>query len=144
MLVGDSTMLGSRQAIAYCALRSLVRRVFQYEPVNVEISTYRRIEVAPGTTVRGGTTLDVTPVGRCPFPIISQASVTFQSRLGDRGTFQPTYGTITGHPDGSWTARMFVPADTSPGPYELVATCVYSRSYTTFYPVVPITVVGSR
>ena len=138
--VGDSTMLGSRLASAVCSPSPGTAPIFEYRPVTVDVKSWRRMQVAPGTAVRPGTTLDVTAVGACPYPDISRATVTFQLPGDDEHVFRAVYGTIAQRADGHWTARVAIPAGTPPGAYELVGTCVYSRSYQAFYPTVAVTV----
>jgi len=50
------------------------------------------------------------------------------------------YSTPALHQDGSWAASLTLPATFPRGAYTLTATCNYSRSFTAFYPPVPVTV----
>ena len=138
--VGDSTLLGSRTAYARCEPRSQLRSLFTYEPVLVQIRTFRRMNVAPGTAVRAGTTLDVSSAGACAVPANAQAQVALQAPPGTATTFRTVYGTVTQDAQGNWSARVPVPANAAAGRLELTGTCAWSRSFTAWYPTVTITV----
>jgi hypothetical protein len=143
--VGDSTMLGPSPAAAECVLAATHAVVFSYPTVPVRVTTFRRIEVAPGTSATPGATLTVTPSGSCPV----NSGDAFAAII-DRGSY-PGQGDGIGpgaakfvrlRRQNNWSARITVPAGTAPGHYEVTAYCTSSRSFTAWYPVVPITVTG--
>jgi len=138
--VGDSTRLGTRRAYASCEPRSRIRARFTYEPVTVHIRTFRRMNVSPGTTIRAGTTLDVTSVGACAVPGNARAEVELRAPAGSVSTFPPVYGKVTQDLQGNWAARLPVPANAPPGRLELTGTCAWSRSFTAWYPTIAMTV----
>lgn len=137
--VDPSTPLGSQLATATCLTPDLVRSTFNYYDVPVTVNTFYRLQVSPSTSVRAGTRLDVKAIGPCTSPLLSQGEITFRKSSTDR-TFQEVYGVTKIDTQGNWSGHVTVPASAPPGRYELVGSCVYSRSYTAWYPTVPMTV----
>jgi hypothetical protein len=101
------------------------------------------MQVTPGTTVRAGTTLEVRPIGRCAQPQGASIDLAFQLPHDRTNTFEPVYGETTRDAEGNWSGHLTIPAATPPGAYELAGYCVFSRTFTSFYPAVPITVLPS-
>jgi hypothetical protein len=130
-LVGDSSVIGTRQARATCFHGGTI--VLSYKPVTVEVTTFRRLRVRPVGPVHPGTTLTVTQVGNCPqgVPYVT---------LNAGGKLRAT-AVVMARGTGDWSARLGVPPTASPGPYTVQAECDGpSRTENAFYPAVPIAV----
>jgi hypothetical protein len=66
--VPQSAVPGPGFVRARCLVPNGTKAMFSYPAVAVDMRSFRRLEVSPGTTVRAGTTLEVTAVGACPSP----------------------------------------------------------------------------
>ena len=135
--VSDSTALGPQTAHAACKTPDRARIAFRYPPVPINVTTYRRLEVSPATTVAAGTTLDVSAVGACPE--FYDASVTFNGTSDATKPFS-ALGTVAENDNGEWTARVDIAADAAPGVYKIDALCIRSRAFGAFYTPVTVTV----
>jgi hypothetical protein len=135
--VADSTALGAQTAHAGCKTPDRVRIAFTYPPVPVTVTTDRRLQVSPGTTVTAGTTLDISAVGACPE--LYDASLTFNGTSEETKPFSAV-GAVTQNDDGEWTARVDVAGDAAPGAYKIDALCIQSRAFGAFFRPVVITV----
>jgi hypothetical protein len=110
--------------------------------VTVNVSTYRRLQVTPGTNVHAGTTLYVKAIGACakPFAADYGATLEFTNHQVDESKYVQIYGKTAMDAQGYWSGHVAVPVNTPPGPYEIDAYCGGYRYYSTWYPTVPITV----
>ena len=145
--LGDSTLLGTRLVAAVCAQSFDHRVVFAYPPAHVQVSTFRTLHVAPGTTIRPDTRLSIAPSRGCPRGPLSDIGVSVG--LLAPGEYVGAVGSISNGASariatdalGNWSGGFSVPADTHPGRYVLSAYCTFSRSYAAWYETVPIVVV---
>ncbi len=140
--VGDSTMLGTRQAGAVCANRDTHDTVFSYPLVAVRVSTFRRLQVSPPSVARPGDRLTVVGSAACP-PQPVRIGVTFG--IASPGRFAGASpdiatGVVTTPTDHAWTGILTVPRATPPGHYVINAYCSYTRDYDAWYEPLPIVV----
>ena len=146
--VPDNSGIGTLPVTAVCFGPKL-SAAEPYTPVEVQVTTYRHLEVQPGTTVHPGTTLTITAVGGCPGP--NAPAETFsdpevyinftKDNRADAGVQQQVLQRGSSTPTGS----LFVPAQLAPGAYLLSAECDDNedRKVDGYYTPVPITVVAT-
>jgi len=143
--VADGTLLGHGVATARCAERSTGRTTFEYPPVDVDVTTYRRLEVAP-EAVRPGGSVTLLAVGGCPSPNVDHATVTLEPRADEDRPLvvEPVVAgaerSYSVDAQGAWQGPLPIPAATPPGDYVLRAVCGDPRGSTAWYPMVAVTV----
>ena len=96
----------------------------RYKPIFVEISTYRHLDVEPGTDVHAGETLTVTGVGPCP----PSGEVTLELHDASGKYVAGPPGSYTIDENREWSGPFVVPDTAKPGTYSLRAGCA-SRSW---------------
>jgi hypothetical protein len=141
--VDDSTQVGDRDASAVCVDGESGDAVFRYPPVDVQVTTYRHLYVAPDTTVQAGTTLTVVPTAPCPSGFPAGALIALQPPDSRAFHDAAVDGSAVFDLDasGNWTGHMTVSTKTAPGAYVLDAICVGpTRTFNAWYESVPITV----
>jgi hypothetical protein len=112
---------------------------FTYSSVAIDVATPYHLQVGPGTTVQPGATLTVSSLGGgcdpISYPDVYLWSAAHPNALTGIGeAVGPTGG------GAQWQVNLTVPLTTSPGQYEVVARCAYSRSFRITYQPVPLTV----
>ena len=141
-VVGDRSGIGRVEASAACLPGAPVDR---YTPIFIEVSTYRHLIVAPGTSVQAGTTLTIHGVGTCPSDLHGMAVY-----LGTHyapGYAPPVPGTkylvFPTDANGNWSTTLAIPTSTPPGAYVLNAQCSVFRVEPVEYTPLSITVLGT-
>jgi hypothetical protein len=131
-VVPDNSPVGDNvPAYADCIVE---QHVFKYAPLSLRVTTYRHLEVEPGTLVHPGDTLTVTAVGSCGIGDGFSMSVGLRKEDGDS---LPGYTDqfLTRAPDGIWSGPYVVPTIAFPGSYDLVGGCQDRGSGVGFNPV---------
>jgi hypothetical protein len=141
--VDDSTQVGDRDAAAACVDEESGRAIFRYPPLDVQVTTYRHLYVAPDTTVQPGTTLTAIPTAPCPQG--PPAGALIDLHRPDVNAFnKPTVddsAVIDLNGAGNWAGHLTVPDNSAPGSYVLDAICVGpNQTLNAWYESVPITV----
>ncbi len=135
MIIGEAKLGGD------CLDPSTGTPDFNYAPIAVNVETPHHLQVEP-TTVRPGATLTVSSLGGGCDPL-SNPDV----YLWSPAEHNPLtgIGEVLGPTGGAaqWQVKLTVPATTTPGAYDVVARCSYSRSYRITYQPGPITVLAS-
>jgi hypothetical protein len=108
------------------------------------------LEVTPGTTVRAGTTIAISPSEPCdtagagaPEELYYDVSVSvlFSNNQTINQSYSADLIVEANKSSGQWSTEIAIPATTAPGPYSLTAMCFYGRtSLMPTYGSVPITV----
>jgi hypothetical protein len=95
------------------------------------------LQVSPGTTVRAGTVLDISPSAPCQ---VSQAGspqdlyydvtvyLVFSNNQTVGESFSAALTVDADKRSGSWSTMLAIPASTHPGPYFLSVDCYYGRT----------------
>jgi hypothetical protein len=114
------------------------------------IAATAALEVTPGTTVRAGTTIAISPSEPCdtagagaPEELYYDVSVSvlFSNNQTINQSYSADLIVEANKSSGKWSTEIAIPATTAPGPYSLTAMCFYGRtSLTPTYRSVPITV----
>lgn len=108
------------------------------------------LEVTPGTAVRAGTTIAISPSEPCdtagagaPEELYYDVSVSvlFSNNQTINQSYSADLIVEANKSSGQWSTEIAIPATTAPGPYSLTAMCFYGRTMLTpTYGSVPITV----
>ena len=108
------------------------------------------LEVTPGTTVRAGTTIAISPSEPCdtagagtPDELYYDVSVSviFSNNQTINQSFGADLIVEANKSTGDWSTEIAIPATTASGPYSLTAMCFYGRTnLTPTYGSVPMTV----
>lgn len=114
------------------------------------IAATAALEVTPGTTVRAGTTIAISPSEPCdtagagaPEELYYDVSVSvlFSNNQTINQSYSADLIVEANKSSGKWSTEIAIPATTAPGPYSLTAMCFYGRTMLTpTYGTVPITV----
>jgi hypothetical protein len=137
-----SLIIGKATLGAQCEDPNSGTSDFTYSSIVVNVATPYQLRVEPSTHASAGSTLTISSRGGgCD--LVSHPEVYLWSAA------QPNALTGIGEVNGptgdaaQWQVNLTVPTTTSPGPYQVVARCAYSRSFRITYQPVPLTVTTS-
>jgi hypothetical protein len=119
MVFGGPAILAAVCSVGY----SSNQQDFQYPGVEVDVVSPALLTVAPGTTVKAGTMLTVSPVSTdCPSGSGAWAGLW---KVGDARTseLQISVANVPNRSPG-WPESLLVPPGLAPGQYEVAADCV--------------------
>jgi hypothetical protein len=135
MIIGPARLVGD------CLDPSTGAPDITYSPTAVNVATPYRLQVEPATSVRAGATVTVSSLGggcdSLSDPDVYLWSATQHNPLTGIGEVVGPAGNA-----GPWSVNLTVPATTSPGEYQVVARCAYSRSYRITYEPEPLMVLA--
>lgn len=139
-VIPDESRIGAVPAFATCETGPTAAPA--YTPITLNVTTYRHLDAQPSASVRPGSTLTLTAIGKCPDRPSNSVFVVLSHADHEAGGVMRT--ALVAKPDGNWSGPFTVPTRILPGSYFLIASCEGFRTTGVAYTPLPISVLGAN